>query len=215
MSKIYDHNQKSDFLSTADDFQVELESEPLNSATDLDNLKAVEIKVEKLEGRNRHVFAKIQIPYPLEQVWQVLTDYEALAQFTPNLTQSRRLDHPTGGIYLEQFRSKSFMGMSFSARSVFEVEEKFPQEIRYQLIEGDMKAFSGYWCLEPWSLSDPKAGIDLIYDFCVTPKRIFPTALVENILRQDIPASMLAIRQRVDDIFGSVAETGEVTKTAE
>lgn len=201
MSKTYDLNQKSDFPSTVDDFKTEMKSETLNSATDPAILQAVKIKIEKLEGRQRSVFAKIQIPYPLEQVWQVITDYEAFVKFMPNVTQSRRLEHPTAGTRVEQVRTKSFMGMNFSARSVFDIEEKFPYEIHYQLVEGDLKAFSGYWRLEPWEPSDEKAGVDLIYDFLILPKRIFPLALVEHVLSHEMPMSMLAIRQRVEELF--------------
>lgn len=202
MSKAYDLNQKLDFPIAAGDFKTELESETLNSAADPAILQAVKIYIEQLQGRQRRVFAQIQIPYPLEQVWQVLTDYEALAEFMPSMTQSRRLDHPTGGIRVEQFRTKSFMGMKISDRSVFDVEENFPDEIHYQLIEGDLKAFSGHWRLAPWEQSDEKAGVDLLYNFSVLPKRIFPLALVEHVLSHDVPASLLAIRQRVEDLFG-------------
>ncbi len=202
MSKAYDLEQKSNFSTTASNFKTEPESETSNFA-DSAIQSAVNIKIEKLEGRQRRVFAKIQIPYPLEQVWQVLTEYEAFGEFIPTLIQSRRLDHPTGGVRIEEFRTNNFMGINFSARSVFDIEEKFPHEIHYQLIEGDMKEFSGYWRLEPWSLSEPKVGIDLIFDFFVLPKRIFPMALVEHILNHNIPANMVAFRQRIEDIFGS------------
>ena len=202
MSKAYDLKQKSNFSTTASHFKTEPESETSNSADSVIQ-SAVDIKIEKLEGRQRHAVAKIQIPYPLEQVWQVLTDYEAFAEFMPSLIQSRRLEHPTGGVRIEQVRTKKFMGKNISARSVFDIEEKFPHEIHYQLIEGDMKAFSAYWRLEPWSLSESKAGIDLTYDFLVSPKRIFPIVVVEHILSHDIPKMMLGIRQRVEDIFGS------------
>ncbi len=161
----------------------------------------VAIKVEQLEGRQRRVLAKILIPSSLDQVWQVLTDYEACAEFLPNLIESRRLQLSTEDVQIEQVRTKNFMGMSFSARSLFNVEEKFPHEIHYQQIEGDMKALSGYWRLEPQNLADGKAAIELIYDFTICPKRIFPMALVEHILSHDVPANMLAIRQRVEDLY--------------
>jgi ribosome-associated toxin RatA of RatAB toxin-antitoxin module len=202
MSKAYDLKQKSNLATTASHFKSEPESVKSNSGVDSVIQSALKIQIEKLEGRQRRVFAKIHIPYPFEQVWQVLTDYEAFVEFMPSLTQSRRLEHPTVGVRIEQVRTKNFMGMNFSARSVFDIEEKFPHSIHYQLIEGDMKAFSGYWRLEPCSLSESKAGIDLIYDFFVSPKRIFPMALVEHILSHDIPANMLIIRQRVEEIFG-------------
>lgn len=171
----------------------------LNQTSDL----SVEIKIEKLEGRQRHVFAKIQIPYPLEQVWQVLTDYEAFVEFMPNITQSRQLKSLNGGIRLEQVRTKSLMGLNISSRSVFDVEEKFPNEIHYQLIEGDLKAFSGYWRLEAWKPSEEKVGVDLIYKISVLPKPIFLTVIFEHVLSHDVPNSLLAIRQRVDKLFCS------------
>ncbi len=202
MSKAYDLKPRANFSTTTSNFMTEPESETSNSADSVIQ-SAVDIKIAKLEGRQRHVFAKIQIPYSREQVWQVLTDYENFAEFMPGLRQSRRLDRPTGGVRIEQVRSKSFMGMNISSRLVFDIEEQFPYEIHYQLIEGDMKAFSAYWRLEPWSLSESKAGIDLTYDFLVSPKRIFPIALVEHILSHDIPTMMLGISQRVEDIFGS------------
>jgi len=169
----------------------------LNQTSDL----SVEIKIEKLEGRQRHVFAKIQIPYPLEQVWQVLTDYEAFVEFMPNITQSRQLKSPNGGIRLEQVRTKSLMGLNISGRSVFDVEEKFPDEIHYQLIEGDLKEFSAYWRLEAWQPSEKKVGVNLIYEISVLPKPIIPMKLVESVLNHDIPDSLLAVRQRVENLF--------------
>ena len=202
MSKTDDLNPKNNAFTTISHLQTAPESATSNS-TDSAIPSAVNITIEKLEERQRHVLAKIQIPYPLEQVWQVLTAYETFAEFMPSLIQSKRLDHPIGGVRIEQVRSKTFMGMNFSARSVFDIEEKFPHEIHYQLIEGDMKAFSGYWRLEPWSSSESKAGIDLIFDFFVSPKRILPMALIEHILSHNIPANMLAIRQRVEEIFDS------------
>lgn len=161
----------------------------------------VQVRVEKLEKRQRQVLAQIQIPYSLDRVWQVLTDYEAFREFMPNLIESRRLQHSTTGDRIEQVRTKSFMGMNFSARSVFDIKEEFPRQIHYQLVEGDMKALSGYWRLEPISSSKPEAGIILIYDFFVSPKRIFPMALVEQVLNHDIPTNLLAIRQRVADLY--------------
>ena len=195
-------NHNSVIFTTASNFKTEPKSETTNAADSVIQ-SAVNLKIEKLEGRKRHVFAEIQIPYSLEQVWQVLTEYKAFAEFMPSLIQCRQLDCPTGGVRIEQVRAKNFLGMNFSARSVFDIEEKFPHEIHYQLIEGDMKEFFGYWRLEPMSSSESKARINLIYNFFVSPKRILPMALVEHILSHDIPDTMVAIRQRVAQIYDS------------
>ena len=174
----------------------------MSKTQNLSGTSDVDIKIDKLEGRKRRIFAKIAIPYPLEQVWQVITDYEAFADFMPNMTESRRLELPTGGIRLEQVRTKSLIGMKISARSVVDIEEKFPHEVHYQLIEGDLKEFSGYWRLKAGNSSESESKVELIYDFSVLPKPIIPAPLFEHFLSNDVPASLLAVRQRVEKLFG-------------
>jgi hypothetical protein len=41
----------------------------------------VDISTEMLEGRSRRIKATIAVPGSLEQVWQLLTDYDRLSDF--------------------------------------------------------------------------------------------------------------------------------------
>ncbi|MBX2863454.1 MAG: cyclase, partial [Leptolyngbyaceae cyanobacterium MAG.088] len=59
-----------------------------------DACKRVSIKTEKCAPRQRQIVASVAIPRSLDQVWNVLTDYERLSDFVPNLTISRLLSHP-------------------------------------------------------------------------------------------------------------------------
>jgi len=77
--------------------------------------------------RQRQITAKIQIPHSVEQVWQVLTAYEALATYIPNLP-SRRLEHPTGGIALSKWYPTLATFQLLRACDL-DLEEKFPHEI--------------------------------------------------------------------------------------
>jgi ribosome-associated toxin RatA of RatAB toxin-antitoxin module len=160
------------------------------------------IKIDTLDGQRRHILANIQIPYSPAQVWQVITNYESFPEFMPSMTESRRLEHPSGGIRLEQIRTKSLVGIKISARSVVDIEERFPHEIHYQLIEGDLKEFSGYWRLETINSSQYQTGVELIYDFTVLPKPIIPAPVFNHFLKNDIPGILLAVRQRVENLFG-------------
>ncbi|MEO0687312.1 MAG: SRPBCC family protein, partial [Cyanobacteria bacterium J06649_11] len=65
----------------------DLNSSPGNSQNP--NLQAVTVEVEKITERQRQITAKIQIPHPVEKVWQVLTDYQALPDFVPSLSSSK------------------------------------------------------------------------------------------------------------------------------
>jgi ribosome-associated toxin RatA of RatAB toxin-antitoxin module len=161
------------------------------------DLKAVAVQIEKITDRQRQITAKIQIPQPMIKVWEVLTNYEALADFIPNLAQSRLLEHPNGGIRLEQIGSQRFLRMNFSARVVLDLEEHFPKEITFQMVEGDFKDFSGRWCLESYSLGQ-ETGTNLCYTVKVWPKLTMPVGIIERHLAKDLQLNLLAIYQRLE-----------------
>jgi ribosome-associated toxin RatA of RatAB toxin-antitoxin module len=180
----------------------------LQAAVHFAALQDLEVKIEQLGERERRVYAKVSIPYPVEQVWKIITDYEHFAEFMPSLIQSQRLDHSHNSIRLEQVRAKRFMGVKFTSRSILDVQETLHHAVHYQLIAGDFKRLSGYWQLVPLPhsetrLAEAQAGVELLYDFVVLPKRILPTQLVEHFLYHDVPADLLSIRQRVTEVFGS------------
>lgn len=198
MTKQHDSNPEVNFAADIDDIGAELNWNAQAAAI----AHAVEVQTEEVADRQRQITAKLQIPLPVEKVWQVLTDYEALADFIPNLAKSRRLDHPTGGIRLEQIGTQRLLRFNFSARVVLDLEEKFPHEIKFDLVEGDLKAYSGKWLLEPDTLSELRA-TNLCYTVLVWPKRTMPVALIEHRLSNDLRLNLAAIRQRAEELFGS------------
>ena len=182
---------------------AEVQAAMLNLTTEVVDpalLQAVEVKTEQVEGRKRRISAKISIPRQVEQVWQVLTDYEALAEFIPNLGKSERLKHPQGGIRLEQIGTQRLLRVNFSARVVLDIEEVFLQAIHFNMVEGDFNAYSGCWRLEPETKEDG-SGTSLSYTVLVWPKRTMPIVFLERCLQHDLPLNLLAIRQRVEELF--------------
>ena len=174
-------------------------SDQLNPGLDLiepNATEAVEMQVEKISDRKRQITAQLHIPHSVEQVWQVLTNYEALADFIPNLAQSRRLDRPNGGIRLEQVGSQRFLKLNFSARVVLDLEESFPQAINFCMVEGDFKEFSGSWNLKPCSI-EATEGTHLCYTVQILPKAMMPISIIERRLSQDLQTNLLAVQQRV------------------
>jgi ribosome-associated toxin RatA of RatAB toxin-antitoxin module len=165
-------------------------------AADAVTLPTVAVQIEKVAERQRQITATIQIPQPVEKIWRVLTDYESLADFIPNLTKSRLLEHPNGGIRLEQIGSQRFLNLNFCARVVLDLEECFLKEINFRMIEGDFKGFSGSWCFQPYSFGD-LIGTELCYTIQVWPKLTMPLKIIEPRLTNDMELNLLAIHQRV------------------
>ncbi|MDF5735767.1 MULTISPECIES: SRPBCC family protein [unclassified Nostoc] len=195
MTKKQNTTENPDFESPTDD--TKLEEDLLTHAFALS--AKVEIQIEKIAERQRQITAKVQIPHPVEQIWKVLTDYEALPDFLPNLAKSRLIEHPNGGIRLEQVGSQRLLNFNFWARVVLDLQEYFPKEINFRMVEGDFKGFSGSWCLEPYSLGK-YIGTNLCYTIQVWPKRTMPVAIIENRLSEDLRLNLLAIYQRVEEL---------------
>ncbi|MEH2145592.1 SRPBCC family protein [Nostoc sp.] len=195
MTKKQNTTQNFDIQSLSNDIILEGDLTP-----DAVALAAkVEIQIEKIAERQRQISAKVQIPQPVEQIWKVLTDYEALPDFLPNLAKSRLIEHPNGGIRLEQVGSQRLLNFNFWARVVLDLEECFPKEINFRMVEGDFKGFSGSWCLEPYSLGE-YVGTNLYYTIQVWPKLTMPVGIIENRLSKDLRLNLLAIYQRVEEL---------------
>ncbi len=170
------------------------------SPLDASLLEAVQVQTTKLEGRQRQISAKLQLAHSVDQIWQILTDYESLAEFIPNLAKSQRLEHPEGGIRLEQIGMQRALKLSFSARVVLDMAEEFPHTIRFQMIEGDFKDFSGAWKLEPLLDSGGPPTL-LSYTVRVWPKLTMPIMAIERRLRSDLALNLVAIQQRLQEKF--------------
>jgi ribosome-associated toxin RatA of RatAB toxin-antitoxin module len=173
--------------------QTELDAEDL----DADSVEGVEITTERGEGRERQLSARVSIPHSMEQVWQILTDYDQLAEFIPSLSLSRQIEHPQGGIRIEQVGTQALMKLKFCARVVLDMVEHFPHQIDFQMVEGDFKTFRGSWILQP----KDNGSTELCYTVSVLPPRAMPVGLIERKLRSSLLVNLTAIRQRADDLF--------------
>ena len=162
------------------------------TAIEIDRLlDSVKISTQCLDGRKRLVTASIVVPVARETLWQVLTDYEGLADFIPNLSSSRLLPHPSGGIRLEQVGGQRILKINFSARVVLDMTEDYPHRIDFTIVEGDFKEFSGYWQLTP-----QEEGTELTYFLEVRPKLTMPVKVLECRLNIDLPRNLVAIYQQ-------------------
>lgn len=161
----------------------------------------VEVTTDRAEGRERQISARIHLPYSIEQVWQILTDYDHLAEFIPNLAKSRRITHPQNGIRIEQIGTQALLKFKFCARVVLDMVEQFPHQLDFQMVEGDFKSFGGSWKLRPVTMPD-QVGTELCYTVSVLPPRAMPVGLIERRLRSSLVINLSAIRQRADQVFG-------------
>jgi ribosome-associated toxin RatA of RatAB toxin-antitoxin module len=149
----------------------------------------IEQDIERLPGSTRRLAAQLMLPLPIQSLWEVLTDYEQLTQFIPNLESSRILNRNGSTVLLEQVGCQKFVGLRFSASVRLELEERREQGVlRFRMVAGDFRRFEGSWivCLDP-------RGIRVRYELLVQACRGMPIALIEQRLRDDLATNLRAV----------------------
>jgi ribosome-associated toxin RatA of RatAB toxin-antitoxin module len=159
-------------------------------------LETVRISIHKQKGAQRQVHVQMTIPHTVEQVWQLITDYDRLTELIPNLVHCRQIGHTEASKHLELVGSCRILNFWFSIRLVLEAIEFPPYQIDTQLIEGDLRSYSGRWHLAP----DQDGSTVLSYTAEMVPKPGIPVALLERQIQHLLPINFLAIRHHLDRV---------------
>ncbi|KAA3458847.1 Polyketide_cyc domain-containing protein [Gossypium australe] len=115
------------------------------------------IEIKKLGGNSRRIRSKIGIEANLDTVWNILTNYEKLADVIPGLAVSEVVEKKHKFARLYQIGQQSLpLGLKFNAKGVIDCYEKdleiLPsgkkREIQFKMVEGDFTMFEGTWLIE-------------------------------------------------------------------
>ncbi|TVU44015.1 hypothetical protein EJB05_03439 [Eragrostis curvula] len=163
----------------------------------------VQCDVDVVSWRERRVLASVAVAADVDTLWQVITDYERLADFIPNLVHSGRIPCPhEGRIWLEQRGLQQALYWHIEARVVLDLQEVPDsingRELHFSMVDGDFKKFEGKWCVRPGPRS---ASAVLAYEVNVIPKFNFPAIFLERIIRSDLPVNLGALARRAEKIY--------------
>ena len=107
--------------------------------TDAQDAKDIVVHVKK-NGATIIVDVEMAVQAPPLAAWDVLTDYDHMAQFVTNVQASKITDRKGNTLVVAQKSGTSFGLLKFSFDNVREVELVPHSEVRSKLISGDMKA---------------------------------------------------------------------------
>ena len=128
-------------------------------------------------------------------VWKVLTDYERMPEFVPDLEKTRVISRVGNNAIIEQAGVARFLFLKRSINLVVHVREEPISTIEITLVTGDMKTYQCVWQMT--ALPDG-AGTRIAYSGKMVPKFYVPGMLGSNIIRRDIERMMGAVLQRLD-----------------
>ena len=127
-------------------------------------------------------------------VWKVLTDYEAMPEFVPDLTKNKVTSRSGNRAVIEQAGVARFLFLKRQINLVVQAAEEPMSAIDISLIEGDMKVYACRWELTAL----PDGGTRITYTGKMVPKFYVPGMLGSNIISRDIERMMKAVLERLD-----------------
>lgn len=134
-----------------------------------------------------------------QQAWRVLTDYERLDEFVPDLVSSKVIARAPNEATVEQESRTGFLFLSLSVRMVVRIAERPQSALDVERLSGDMRHYAAHWTLEPVAFEGGTATRiqfhgELEPDFPLPP--LLGDAIVQVNVRRMVEAVIAEIERR-------------------
>lgn len=163
------------------------------------NTAKPEVAVKRVDSEGEQVFevsASGAVKASPAAVWKVLTDYEAMPEFVPDLEKSKVISRTGNRVILEQSGVARFLFLSRTINLIVHVAEEPVSSIEIRLVTGDMKVYHCRWEMVP---VPETGGTRILYTGKMVPKFYVPGMLGSNIIRRDIERMMQAVLERLEE----------------
>lgn len=161
-------------------------------------LPKLEVSVNRVDAETRHMYevdATATVAAPLPKVWRILTGYERMSEFVPDLESCKVLSRNGNEVIIEQFGVARFLFMSKAIHLIVRATEQPMSSIDISLISGDMKHYESKWELIP---VPETGGTKIVYSGRLLPNFYVPGILGANMIRSDIEHMMSAVVARIE-----------------
>lgn len=177
----------------------------------------VDVLIETPSSGVRRISASIIIERPIEDVWGILTDYNNLSTYVPNLVQSKLVANEQGQVGVQngkcrlyQEGAQTIAGFKFGASLTMDMQEVLEREdsalggrkIKFTLVDSAMfNDFSGEWRLQFYSRKKKTNSEEwqyftkLFYMVTIRPRGPVPVAALEWRIREDVPVNLRAVKK--------------------
>lgn len=137
------------------------------------------VSVERVDGIIS-IEARMSAPVDGQLAWQVLTDYERLADFIPGMHKSRVVSTADEPIRVEQFGEGGFLFYHFPIEIVLQMDETPFESIRFHAVGGNIEQMEGEWRLEGGS------PVQVHYSARMKPQFWVPPLIGPAVIRRDV-----------------------------
>ena len=163
---------------------------------DLARLSRGEVQVHSV-GNGKYagrVMAAIRVDASQQAIWAVMTDCPSAPKFVSWVVECELLASPESG-RVEIFRQEIKLAWYMPRlEHTFELTYYPYEQIDFRRLTGSPRQFEGSWWLQPTS----KATL-VVYSVDLVPGFFVPRAVARRALRDELPGTLLALRDRVEE----------------
>lgn len=141
------------------------------------------------------VAATIEVKAAPAAVWRILTAYERMPEFVPDLESAKVLERSGNELTVEQFGTAHFLFLSHAIHLVVRVTEQPMTAIDITLVSGDMKHYACRW--ELWPVPDT-GGTRVVYRGKLMPSFYVPGMLGAHLVHKDVTRMMAGLLTRLE-----------------
>lgn len=162
----------------------------------------------------RQITASIIIDSSLDNIWSLITDYNNLSKYIPNLTKSYIIPNKVikmpNKIRIFQEGSQKIIGFNFKASLILDMQEQINLQERilyFNLVESKMfKSFNGTWNLKSYNIKEyneitkifeNKCKTKLTYTVFIESSKSIPIIALEWRIREDLPINLKSIEYAI------------------
>jgi ribosome-associated toxin RatA of RatAB toxin-antitoxin module len=154
-------------------------------------LDTIQQDMERLSQGKRRLAVQLRLDAEPASIWDVITDYDNLHRFIPNLEHSRVIWRREEALGVEQVGTQLLCGLRFSARVTLELREEMESgRLTFRMLQGDFRCFQG-----EWRVGRDATSSWLFYDLLVQGKPGMPIGLIEQRLQQDLANNLRGVQQ--------------------
>jgi hypothetical protein len=151
--------------------------------------KAVKTQVEAKQGSLR-LAARLEAACAPQQAWRLLTDYNYLSSYMPNIKESRLLDRNGHQARVQQVAATPLLPLRFEL--ILEFNETAPSRLEFRQVAGNLQNFAGYW-----HLSSYRGGVLIIYQAAGQHHFPVPDMMMNLVLKYQVENMMQALQQEL------------------
>jgi len=161
-----------------------------------------DLRVEVLRDHGVfHVSAAFIVGTDVPTAWAVLTDYDRLAEFLPDLEASRVVSAASEPLRVAQRGRAGFGFLHFDIDVVLALEATPMSRLQFQEAGGSLRRMRGEWRLSP-----VPAAVTVTYRAEIEPGFWVPPLIGTALVRRDVRRQLVALAAEMHKRHGAAAE---------